>query len=78
MSGSNQHLQFVICVANKAYDDLDVWKVYRVLPDAKAAEVGCLRVVDESGDDYLYPEDCFVSVEFPEAVRDRLAAVATN
>jgi hypothetical protein len=78
MSTSNKQTQFVICVANKGYDDLDIWKVYRVLPDAKAAEVGCLRVVDESGEDYLYPVDCFVSVSFPKAIRDRLAAVEAN
>jgi hypothetical protein len=52
--------------------------VYRVLPDAKASEVGCLRVVDESGEDYLYPADCFVNVSFPKAVQDRLAAAEAN
>jgi hypothetical protein len=78
MSVGSHEAQFVICIANKGYDDLDVWKVYRVLPDAKAPEVGCLRVVDESGEDYLYPADCFLSVDFPKAVRERLAAVAAN
>jgi len=75
MATNNRKAQFVICVANKGYDDLDVWKIYRVMRDAKAAEVGCLRVVDESGEDYLYPADCFVSVSLPKAVQDRLAAV---
>jgi hypothetical protein len=75
MSASSKQTQFVICTANKGHDDLEVWKVYRVLPDAKATEVGCLRVVDESGEDYLYPADCFVNVSFPKAVRDRLTAV---
>ncbi|MBW1796720.1 MAG: hypothetical protein JRJ38_20280 [Deltaproteobacteria bacterium] len=67
--------EFVICVANEGYDDLEVWKLYRVLPDAKAAQVGCLRVIDESGEDYLYPEDRFVTVDFPENVCARLLAV---
>jgi hypothetical protein len=78
MSVNIKSSPFVICVANKGYDDLDVWKVYRVVPDAKAAEVGCLRVFDESGEDYLYPADCFVSVSFPKAVQDRLTAVETS
>jgi hypothetical protein len=76
-TGSNE-TQFVICIANKGYQDLDVWKVYRVLPDAKAMDVDCIRVVDESGEDYLYPADCFLSVSFPKAIRDRLAAVESS
>jgi hypothetical protein len=63
---------FAICVANEGYDDLEVWKVYQVLPDPKGAEVGCLRVIDESGEDYLYPADRFVVVDFPKDVRARL------
>jgi hypothetical protein len=78
MSVGEPETEFVICIANKGYDDLDVWKVYCVVPDATATEVGCLRVVDESGEDYLYPADCFLTVDFPKAVRERLAAVATN
>jgi hypothetical protein len=66
---------FAICVANEGYEDLEVWKVYQVLPDWKAAEVGCLRVIDESGEDYLYPSNRFVVVELPEEVRVRLLAL---
>jgi hypothetical protein len=50
-------------------------KVYRVLPDAKAAEVGCLRVIDESGEDYLYAANRFVVVDIPENSRSRLLKV---
>jgi hypothetical protein len=78
MSANSNETQFVICIANKGYDDLDVWKVYRVLPDAKAMDVGCIRVVDESGEDYLYPATCFVSVSFPKAIRDQLVAVESS
>lgn len=66
--------EFAICIANEGYDDLEVWKIYRIFPDPKAAEVGCLRVVDESGEDYLYPADHFVLVTFSEEVRERLLA----
>lgn len=63
---------FAICMSSQGYDDLEEAKVYQVLPDAKAAEVGCLRVVDESGEDYLYPENRFAMVDIPEDVRARL------
>ena len=42
------------------------------MPDAKAAGVGCIRVIDESGEDYLYPADRFAPVDFPKMVRSRL------
>ena len=58
---NKQRIEFAMCAAAEGYEDLEAWKVYRVLPDAKAAEVGCLRVVDESGEAYLYPADRFVA-----------------
>jgi hypothetical protein len=73
---SKNTVSFAICVANEGYDDLEVWKVYRILADAKAAEVGCLRVVDESGDGYLYPADRFVAVDLPQGARARLMDAA--
>src|SRR5450432_3902960 len=48
MPTSKKHVEFAICVENEGYDDLEVWKVYQVLPDARAAGVGCIRVIDES------------------------------
>ena len=72
MVTSKKRVAFAICVANEGYDDLEAWKVYQALPDAKAAGVGCIRVIDESGEDYLYPADRFVMVDFPKDVRARL------
>ena len=55
-----------LCVNNDAYPaSLEVRKVYRALPDAVAASRGFVRVVDESGEDYLYPSDRFVAVKLP-------------
>ncbi len=71
---STQPSEFVMCIANSGHDDLEVWKVYRSLPDPKAAAVDCLRVIDESGEDYLYPMACFVQVSFSEEVRSQLLA----
>jgi len=75
---SKEKIIFTICVSNTGYEDLEIWKIYRVLHDTKATEVGCLRVVDESGEDYLYPQDRFVAIAFPKNVRDRLLAVSTQ
>jgi hypothetical protein len=49
--------------------DLEVRKVYPILPDAAAAKDGYLRVIDESGEDYLYPADYFVVIDIPVAAR---------
>lgn len=65
--------EFVFCLCNDDCDDLEVRKVYQVLPDPAAARAGYLRVIDESGEDYLYPADYFVTVELPVAVAKTLA-----
>jgi hypothetical protein len=58
----------LLCVRNEDYPaSLEVRKVYRMLPDADAAAHGYVRVIDESGEDYLYPEGYFVPVELPQA-----------
>ena len=57
---------FVVCVSNSGCPaSLELHKIYRVLRDAEAAEDGDLRVIDESGEDYLYEADRFLSVELP-------------
>ena len=65
---------FVVCLDNAGYDaSLDVRKIYRTIADAKAAGLGLLRVVDESGEDYLYPMKLFASIDISPAIRRRLA-----
>jgi hypothetical protein len=49
-----------LCISDAGCDDLKVWKIYKLLPDATAAGEQFLRVVDESGEDYLYPASRFV------------------
>src|SRR5438128_9552484 len=72
MFTSKKDIQFAVCLSSKGYDDLEVWRIYQVVPDLKAAGVGSIRVIDESGEDYLYPADRFVDVDFPKDVRARL------
>jgi hypothetical protein len=74
MEKKETRISFAVCIANGGYEDLEICKVYRVLADAKAAEVGCLRVIDESGEDYLYPADRFMILDLPESERERLLA----
>ena len=65
-----------ICVKNDGYDaSLELRKVYEFLPDAGASQHEQLRVIDESGEDYLYPREFFVCVELPPAVRQRVLSV---
>lgn len=68
--------RFVICIRNEGCEDLEPRKVYRVLPDETAAEDGYIRVIDESGEDYLYPQAYFVAIELPQAVEKALLSAA--
>jgi hypothetical protein len=64
----DQQPEFVFCVRNDSYPaSLELRKVYRVLPDMDATSHNMIRVIDESGEDYLYPRSLFVSVELPQA-----------
>jgi len=66
--------RFALCIENQDSDDLEVGKVYRVLPDKVAAAAKHLRVVDDSGEDYLYPASFFVFVELPSKAERALSA----
>jgi hypothetical protein len=69
--------RYVICVYNEGYPaSLELRRVYRVIPDAAASGHHLLRVVDESGEDYLYPEDYFVAIDLPEAAERAFATAA--
>lgn len=62
--------RYLLCVRNDDYPaSLEVRKIYRTLADAKAAAKHFVRVVDESGEDYLYPADYFVPIDLPQAAR---------
>jgi hypothetical protein len=61
---------YLLCVRNEAYPaSLEVRKVYRALRDPVAAKKNFVRVIDESGDDYLYPADYFVAINLPQAAK---------
>jgi hypothetical protein len=69
--------QFAICVQNEGYPaSLELWKVYRVVPDKKGAQHQLVRIIDESGQDYLYDETWFVPIKLPPAAKEAMLASA--
>ncbi len=68
---------FVICINNADYPAaLEKRKIYETIPDADAARHGQIRVIDESGEDYLYPSECFVDANLPEKTRTAVVEAA--
>jgi hypothetical protein len=65
-----QKRNYVVCLRAEESSDIEVRKIYEVLPDETAAKRGHLRIVDESGEDYLYPDEYFSPVQLSDkAVR---------
>ncbi len=68
---------FAICVQNEGYlASLELWKVYRVLPDKRAAKDQLIRVIDESGEDYLFDQSWFVPIKLPAAAKEAILAAS--
>lgn len=69
--------RFAICVRNDGYPaSLELRKLYQIMNDESAASHQLLRVIDESGEDYLYPMDYFIEIKLPEAAEKVLAFAA--
>jgi len=67
---------FALCIDNTDYlASLIPGKIYRIFPDSRAAKDDLVRIVDESGEDYLYHKDHFVFVDFPPAVKKKVLAL---
>ena len=62
----------MLCLDNKDCEDLERRKIYQVLPDDEALKEGFVRVVDESGEDYLYPKSYFIAVELSTEAQEAL------
>jgi len=73
----NGDLKFVLCINNADYPaSLELHKIYQVIPDAEVETDNEIRVVDESGEDYIYPAAWFVAVELPLAARESFLKAA--
>jgi hypothetical protein len=67
---SNSGSQAVLCVANEGNEvSLQLWKIYKTLRDDEGRAEGFVRVIDESGEDYLFPEENFVPIDLPREAR---------
>ena len=62
----------MLCVENRDCKDLERRKIYQILPDDEASKEGYLRVIDESGEDYLYPESYFILLQLPREAQEAL------
>jgi len=61
--------RFAICIDNSGYPaSLELHKIYRILPDKQARTDGDVRVIDESGEDYLFPADYFILIDLPQTI----------
>jgi len=69
MKTTKSTLRYAICVDNSEYPaSLELRKIYRVLPDKDASADGDMRIIDESGEDYLFPADYFIPIELPQTI----------
>ena len=78
MNTEKSRTRFVLCIHNRGSEDLEPRKVYQILPDRAAVREGYIRVIDESGEDYLYRADYFVPVALPLVIACVLASSATE
>ena len=76
MAATRTKKRYLLCVRNKGTEDVEPRKLYEQLPDPRAAKDGYVRVIDESGEDYLYPADYFVAVDLPREAERALAGAA--
>lgn len=75
MSKNNGTSEFVVCLSSSGYEtSLMVRRLYRRLSDPAAQKRGLVRVVDESGEDYLFPESLFATVDLPKTLEKKLAS----
>lgn len=79
MTMTHRKPRYLLCVKNAGYKaSLERRKVYRALPNSKAESHGLVRVLDESGEDYLYPADFFVAIELPKEAAPVFAAAQSQ
>jgi hypothetical protein len=72
MAKLKENYRVALCIENKDCDDLEKRKIYQMLPDEEAEKEGYIRVIDESGEDYLYPHSYFIAVQLPREAQEAL------
>jgi hypothetical protein len=77
-TSSKAKTRFAVCIKNKGYEaSLEIGKLYRLVPDEKAERHGCLRIVDESGEDYGYAATRFFAIDVPRPLERVLLKAAS-
>ncbi|MFZ5452150.1 MAG: hypothetical protein ACOZF2_09820 [Thermodesulfobacteriota bacterium] len=72
MAKKRENYRFVLCIENKDCEDLEKRKIYQMLHDEEAEKEGFIRVIDESGEDYLYPKSYFIVILLPREAEKAL------
>jgi hypothetical protein len=79
MTGRRPAGRYVVCLSNAGYRaSLIPRRIYRTVPDIDADKRGLVRVIDESGEDYLYPRKLFSAIDLPKAAAERFARSSSN
>jgi len=74
---SDKVRQFAVCVRNEDHEEsLELRKIYEVLEDLTAAKHSMIRVIDEEGEDYLYPRDWFLPIQLPHNIEEAVVGLA--
>ena len=72
MDKAKENYSFALCIENKDCEDLEKRKIYQMLPDEEADKEGYIWVIDESGEEYLYPPSYFLVVQLPRKAQEAL------
>ena len=74
---NEKHRHFAVCIRNEDHEEsLELKKIYELLEDARAEEHDMVRVIDEEGEDYLYPREWFLSIELPQRIEQAILELA--
>jgi len=72
-------MKFMICTNNKNYElSLELWKVYEIINDDESEKHNLIRIIDESGEDYLYPLNYFMPINLPKPIQEEYAFYKTR
>ena len=74
---NEKHRHFAVCIRNEDHEEsLELKKIYELLDDPKAEEHNMVRVIDEEGEDYLYPREWFLPIELPQRIEKAILELA--
>jgi len=76
MDKESKFPKYALCIENKDCDDLEKRKIYQVIQDDDASKEGYMRIIDESGEDYIYPKAYFILIQLPHEAQEVLRASA--